>query len=240
MTSLHRSFRNQIAAALTALLPVAAFAQNTADAGGMTLAQFRSAVESRLMETARTAPRSREKASPPDLRPAEDAFLQLLLAQARQAAAQQSLDRLAGWSKAIQARLEAQNAPALDAETVHFAEARMAAESVRFDRQRQQAAARANALLGRPTEAPLSAVIPPAAGSPNGSNDAPREEGKSPSDLLAQGRELLAKTYQSYSFGGTALSALLWQEQQVYQTELDYRVAVARESMPISAPEGVK
>jgi hypothetical protein len=203
-------------------------AQDTFDSAGMTLAQFRNAVEARLAEV--TRPASRQKEGPPaDLRPADEAFRELLTAQARQAAAQQSLDRLAGWSKAIQARLQLQSVPELDGEMIRFAEARLAAESARYDHQRQQAAARANALLGRPAEAPLSALLPT---SSNGES----ESGKS-SDLLAQGRDLLSRMYQSYSFGGTQLGALLWQEQQVYQAELDYRVAVARDAVPYSAPK---
>src|SRR5687768_15410718 len=119
MPTLYSRVLNQVVAAL---LPLAALTQSTADAGGMTLAEFRSAVAARL--AAQPAPRSREKTPPSDpraaaaLQAADEAFLQLLTAQARLAAAQQSLDRLAGWSKAIQARLEAQNAPALDAETI--------------------------------------------------------------------------------------------------------------------------
>jgi outer membrane protein TolC len=216
------------------LLPAAARSQATADAGGMTLAQFRAAVEARLLESARTASRSREKPPPPDLGPAEETFAELLLAQAGQAAAQQSLDRLSGWGKAIQARLEAQSAPELDLETIRFAEARMTAESARFDRRRAQAAAAANALLGRPAEAPLTALLP------SGSREASNEGGKAEGDLLAQGRELLAKMYQSYSFGGTPLSALLWQEQQVYAAELAYRAAMGADGVPISEKEGVK
>ena len=43
-------------------------------------------------------------------------------------------------------------------------------------------------------------------------------------ELLPLGTELLAKMYQSYLFGGIPLTALLWQEQQVYQTEMEYRL----------------
>ena len=177
------------------------------------------------------ARRDKAPAAKPDLREAEEIFFRLLAAQARHAAAQQSLDRLSGWSKAIQARFEAQNAPELDVQTIRFAEARMAAESDRLGAERRQAVAVANVLLGRSGQEPLTAL--PGSGAEGAGN------GVSGEDLLAQGRELLARMYQSYSFGGTALPALLWQEQQVYQAELSYRAAAAAAASTWPS-EGVK
>jgi len=246
MRTLHRNLRQQGVAAGAALLlalvlrPAAAFSQ-VADSGEMTHAQFRSLVEARLVEASRLAGKSKEKAPPPDLRAAselraaDEVFLQLLVAQARQAAAQQSVDRLSGWSKAIQTRFETQNAPELDVETIRFAEARMAAESARFEQQRRQAAAQANALLGRAPGAPLLALFSATPADPAASavtqSAANQSSAKPDGDLLAQGRELLAKLYQSYSFGGAPLSALLWQEQEVYKAEWEYRVEMARAAM---------
>jgi hypothetical protein len=204
-------------------------AQQATEADGMTLAEYRSAVQTRLAAAARTAAKSREKPAPPDLSSAERAFADLLLAQARQSAAQQSLDRLAGWSKAIQARFEAQNAPELDVQAIQFAEAHMAAASEHTEKQRRRAVAHANTFLGRPAASPLTALLPSSGDASSGGGN-----GGAHGELLDRGRELLNRMYRSYSFGGTSLAALLWQEQQVYQAELDYRTAIVTESVPAS------
>ena len=191
----------------------------------MTPAQFRSRVEARLTEQSRAASRSREKLPPPDLRIADEAFSQLLTAQAREAAARQSVDRLSGWSKAIQARFQAQSAPALDVEMARFAEAKATAQSAQYEAERQRALRKANSLLGKPADSALVALLPATSNASSGALE------KLEKETLPQGRELLAKLYQSYLFGGIPLSSLLWQEQELYRTELQYRVWLAREAM---------
>jgi hypothetical protein len=196
----------------------------------MTLAQFRSRVEARLTEQSRAASRSREKLPPPDLRIADEAFSQLLAAQAREAAARQSVDRLSGWSKAIQVRFQAQSAPALDVEMVRFAEAKATAQSAQYEAERQRALRKANSLLGKPANSALVALLPvPSSATSPGALE------KLEKEILPQGRELLARLYQSYLFGGSPLSSLLWQEQELYRTELQYRVWLARDAMESSS-----
>jgi hypothetical protein len=192
----------------------------------MTLAQFRSRVEARLTEQSRAASRSREKLPPPDLRIADEAFSQLLAAQAREAAARQSV----GWSKAIQVRFQAQSAPALDVEMVRFAEAKATAQSAQYEAERQRALRKANSLLGKPANSALVALLPvPSSATSPGALE------KLEKEILPQGRELLARLYQSYLFGGSPLSSLLWQEQELYRTELQYRVWLARDAMESSS-----
>jgi len=187
--------------------------------------------------------RSRERA--------EEVFLRLLAAQGKGAAASQSLDRLTGWHKVALARLQAQSASAVDVELLRFSELRAAATLAGFEAERRQAAAEANALLRRPPDSALVALPDRSTGEPPervapGKKEEPRtpESGAPASDspqppgnadiaarkaqfekeLLPAGSDLLAKMYQSYLFGGIPLTALLWQEQQVYRTELDYRL----------------
>ena len=197
----------------------------------MTLAQFRNRVEARLTEQSRAASRSREKLPPPDLRIADEAFSQLLAAQAREAAARQSVDRLSGWSTAIQARFQAQSAPALDVEMVRFAEAKATAQSAQYEADRRRALRKANSLLGKPADSALVALLPAPSNASSGALE------KLEKEILPQGRELLAKLYQSYLFGGIPLISLLWQEQELYRTELQYRVWLAREAMGSSGTE---
>ena len=198
----------------------------------ITLAQFRSRVEARLTEQSRAPSRSREKLPPPDLRVANEAFLDLLAAQAKVAAARQSVDRLSGWSKSIQARFQAQSAPALDVEMARFAEAKAGSESAQYEAERQRARRQANALLGRPADSALVALLPEPS-----SATSPGALEKLEKEILPQGQELLAKLYQSYLFGGIPLSSLLWQEQELYRTDLQYRVRLARSAIE-SAGEG--
>ncbi len=198
---------------------------------------------------------------------AGEVFLQLVVAQGKVAAARQSLDRLSGWHEAAQARLEAQSAPPLEVEILRFAEARAAARAAQFQTERRRALQQANLLLGRAPEAPLAALtqaipvtasdntgeqsgIPLHSGEQSGEQaEAPRtqEEWKELASrkarfekvLLPQGRDLLAKMYQSYLLGGTSLSALLKQEREVYQTELQYRLLlVEAERMLASTQSG--
>jgi hypothetical protein len=165
---------------------------------------------------------------------ADEIFFNLLLVQGREAAARQSLDRLAGWAKAAQARLEAESAPLLDVEMLRFAEARAEARLTRWEAERRRALAAANRFLDRPPDSPLVALTtePPPSEAPPANSAPPASE--KPSDfssliarfeqeLLPQAHDLLAKTYQNYLFGGVTLSTLLWQEEQVRETELRYR-----------------
>ncbi len=183
---------------------------------------------------------------------AGEVFLQLVVAQGKVAAARQSLDRLSGWHEAAQARLEAQSAPPLEVEILHFSEARAVARAAQFQTERRRALQRANLLLGRAPDFPLVALtqaisvtasdntgeqsgIPLHSGEQSGAQpEAPRTQeewedlasrkAQFEKGLLPQGRDLLAKMYQSYLLGGTSLSALLKQEREVYQTELQYRL----------------
>ena len=190
---------------------------------------------------------------------ADSVFHALLVAQGKEAAARQSLDRLSGWAKVVQARFEVQNAAALDVDMLRFAEARAAAQLARYEADRLQIAREANRLLGRAPESPLVAVIetpapilaekaapapdaptpqsqssPPAVSIPAQPNR-PAHLAKLEEGLLPQAQELLATMYRSYLFGGTPLSTLLWQEQEVFQTELQYRLALAEAAMgPLS------
>jgi outer membrane protein TolC len=186
-------------------------------------------VATHLSEAARSTPKSRdtsrEKVPPPDLRPAEELFLQLLLVQARVAAAHQSVDRLAGWRKSIESRFQTQNAPELDVDTIRFAEARMSAESARIEAEEKRLVAQANFVMGRSAASPVVALLPVA---PDDPADGAEKRQK---DILAQGEELISKLYKSYQFGGIPLIALLWNEQELYKTEIGYRSDVARDAV---------
>ncbi|MEE8176412.1 MAG: hypothetical protein V3T65_00275 [Acidobacteriota bacterium] len=179
-------------------------------------------------------------------------FLRLVAAQGKVAAARQSLDRLSGWHEAAQARLEAQSAPPLEVEILHFSEARAAARAAQFQTERRRALQQANLVLGKSPDTPLVALtqaisvtaldnrseqsgIPLISGEPSGAQaevtrtqeeweELVSRKAQFENELLPQGRDLLAKMYQSYLLGGTSLSALLRQESEVYQTELQYRM----------------
>jgi hypothetical protein len=171
--------------------------------------------------------KSREKVPPPDLRSADDLFLQLLLNQANDAAVRQSLDRLSGWRKSIESRFQTQNVPELDVDTIKFAEAKRTAESARVEAEQKRIVDQADAMMGHPASSPFQALLPPAAGA----DDPPNALEKQQRDLLGQGEELIVKQFKAYEFGGIALGNLLWQEQQLYQTELEYRAGVARDAV---------
>lgn len=174
-----------------------------------------------------------------NLERAGEVFWRLLRAQNREAAARQSLDRLSGWYQAAQARLQAQNTPASDVELLRFGQAKAAARVAQFEAQRRSAAEEANLLLKRPASSPLVALmeapaeaIPPrtdpksenaAAAAPAIGPDIASRRAAFEKELLPLGNELLRKMYQSYLFGGIPLTSLLWQEQEVYRTDLEYR-----------------
>ena len=179
---------------------------------------------------------------------AVEVFLKLVIAQGREAAARQSLDRLSGWHEVAQARLETQSIPPLEVEILRFSEASAAARAAQFQTERRRALQQANLLLGRAPDASLVALTQATAvtasdntGEQSGIPLLSGEQPASPqtqeewedfasriaqfeTELLPQGRDLLAKMYQSYLLGGTRLSALLRQESEVYQTELQYRL----------------
>jgi hypothetical protein len=185
------------------------------DSSTLTLDQFRALFEA---HASRAAGRSR---SPVDMKPADELFFQLLALQARNTALQRSVDRISEWSKSIQARFRLQTAPQLDIDAIRFAEGKRAAESAGIETEQAQIVERANKLLGRPLDASLVAAAP-----------AREPVGPPPSnDLLTQAEELLDKLYQSYQFGGIPLGVLLWHEEDVYRTELDYRLRQARSAL---------
>ena len=194
---------------------------------GMTLEQFRGAVAAHAAEA--MPPKFREKAPPPDLRAADELFLQLLLAQANEAAIRQSLDRLSGWRKSIESRFQTQNVPELDLDTIKFAEAKRTVEAARADVELKRILEHANAMMGHAPASSFQALLPIAA------DDPPSAIEKQEKDLLGQGEELIIKQFKNYQFGGIDLGALLGQEQQLYQTELEYRGGVARDAIPTTA-----
>jgi len=224
---------------LAFLLPVRSTAQENSE---LALLQFRALAQSR--QPPNTPEISRQRV--------DETFFQLLAAQGREAAARQSLDRLSGWSKAAATRVATQSSPALDAELLQFSEVRAAVQVAQFEAERRQAQQQANLLLGRNFEMPLTALPssapadksagsdqelrPPAASS---KEDAPwgKLRDRFEDELLPQARELLGKMYQNYLFGGVPLSALLWQEQLVYQTELQYRQVLAKAAMQLPLSE---
>jgi hypothetical protein len=226
---------------VAAALPPASYAQ-AEQKGELTLSEFRNlarkpAAPDKAVGKSKSAPRVEPR---PDHAAADRAFFALLTLQGRQAAARQSLDRLSGWYKAAQQRLQAQNAPALDVDTLRYAELRAAAAVDGLEDERLQAVGEANALLGRPASSTLTVLLeqqpssaadgktaPSAgqstatvAGQPDQSSRRQLYEQK----LLPLGAELLSKAYQSYLYGGLPVVELLWQEQQVHRSELEYRL----------------
>jgi hypothetical protein len=222
----------------------------------MTLAEFRAAVRDRV---AAKPPSSLKRGEKPaaDIEPEKAAdravqvFTRLLSAQARKAAARQSQDRLAGWRKAAEARLQAQNTTALDADQLRLAEAQASGRVAQFEAARLRALGDANQLLGRPAASPLVAAMahltaavpadqsigdqtkkneqPAAAAAPSATPPEPAPDLASrlsyyEKQLLPMSTDLLAKMYQSYLFGGIPLSSLLWQEQELTRIETEYRL----------------
>ncbi|OFV98068.1 MAG: hypothetical protein A3H28_10690 [Acidobacteria bacterium RIFCSPLOWO2_02_FULL_61_28] len=236
---------------LLLVIPNAATARQTAGLGAeMTLSQFRTLLRSQPQRAGQSPETNRPRA--------DEIFFQLLATQGREAAARQSLDRLAGWTQAAQARLAAQSAPALDVEVLRFSEATAQARLAQFEAVRRRALRQANQSLGREPDSPLVALTTPTepelAGKPNeaGTIQPDARRANSPpvkatesakrlaqfeKDLLPQAQELLGKVYQNYLFGGISLSALLWQEEQVYQTELQYRLLMVEVERELAAAE---
>ncbi len=211
-------------------------AQTANDADSQwTLPEFRSLVARRQASQARGKARE-----PMDFQEADRVFTRLLVAQGRIAASRQSQDRLLGWMKVMEERFEADSLAALDLEMIRLAEARVRAETARYEADRNRAVGAANALLGRAVSAPGIAIFDPTATSPatlppGGTVQHVQIQGEE--ELLPQGAQLLEKLDESYMFGGIRLSELLWNEQQVYQAERDFRVWLARRATDSAAPE---
>jgi outer membrane protein TolC len=158
---------------------------------------------------------------------ADAMFFDLLATQGRVAAARQSVDRLTGWTRAAETRLAAQSAPLLEVEMLRFAESRAEVRLERLESDLRRLVAAANGLLGRAPDTVLMALTTNgdngrSTGSPKQS-DMAVQISRFEQQLLPAAHELLNKMYQNYLFGGISLSALLWQEEQVYETELQYR-----------------
>jgi len=185
----------------------------------------------------------------PSLLLADDAFFQLLAAQGEEAAARQSLNRISGWSKASELRLEAQQMAPLDREMLLFAEAKASARLSLAASDRRSAQAQIAQLIGKPSTTLYLAVMR----RDNSSSQASHAEPPAPSNassvsdlavrlekaLLPQANELLGKIYQSYLFGGVSLTYLLWIEEEVYGTELQYHEILVQAEQESYAPEPV-
>jgi outer membrane protein TolC len=205
---------------LCLFLPPLVFAQTPPEpVQELTFAEFRALLSARAEQF------------PEGARIKESSFFRLLRTQAHVSAARQSLDRLAGWTKAAQARLDAESAPLLDVEMLRFAEAKAEARLEQAEALRLHYAEEVNSLIGRELRSPLLAAG--AEDSPSDASDIQSESKllaarvASLAQLLPQAQDLLAKVYQNYLFGGVALTALLWQEEQVYESEQQYRMAWA-------------
>ena len=197
-----------------------AVSSETNSAIGLTLQEFRSLIRDRLTREASPGRKSRDPLPTPDLTPADNLFLQLLLIQAKDNAVHRSVERLSEWGKAIQARYQIQTAPELDLEVARFVEARMAVESARLEAEQARLIGRANQMLGRPADSPLLAVLPEGAAAE-----------KQAGEVLAQGEKMIAKMYESYQFGGISITSLMEYENAVYEFELEYRETMARNAV---------
>jgi hypothetical protein len=165
---------------------------------------------------------------------ADERFFELLAAQGREAAARQSLDRLSGWTRAAETRLAAQSAPLIEVEMLRLAESRAEIRLERFEAERRRAVAAANRLLNRAADSALIAVTAGTSRSePENIPSSPKpsavasQAARFEQQLLPQAHDLIAKMYQNYLFGGVPLGTLLWQEEQVHQAELEYRLLLA-------------
>jgi len=142
------------------------------------------------------ADRGMDRAADPRRELAGEVFFHLLSAQAQESAARQSLDRLSGWLKTAEARLQTQSAPATDANLLRLYAARASARVARFEAQRLSAVREANALLNRPPATPVVAVMQAAAAAPdkpapdkpspdNSSKEAPEKKAEGTADTKA-------------------------------------------------------
>ena len=237
---------------LLLVIPHVVLAQRGAEPEAeLTLAEFRTLLRSQAPGSGQSPEAARRRA--------EESFFRLLAAQGRVAAAQQSVDRLSGWTKAAEARLAAQSAPPLEVEMLRFAEAKTEARLERFEAERRRALRQANQSLGREADSPLLALTTPGSddkqvgaapetgpSGPNaslgnspssGASEFARRREQFEQELLPQARDLIGKMYQNYLFGGVSLSALLWQEEQVYETELQYRLLLVEAERELAAAD---
>lgn len=191
----------------------------------LTLEQFRSLVAAHLSQDSLAKKKSREMQPLPDGRSADAIFLELLLIQAKDSATHQSLDRLSGWAKAVQSRLQTQTAPELDAAVLRFEEAKLNNQSARIEAQQKRIIRRANRLLGRPNDTPLVAVLPSLEGD---EFSAIEDQAK---EVLTEGEDLISQMYKSYEYGGISVIELLEYEQILYEFELEYRESLAQDAM---------
>jgi len=141
---------------------------------------------------------------------------------------------------------------------LRFTEAKAQARLAQFEAERRRTVRQANRMLGREPDSSLIALTTATDPEPadKANEPAPSQpdarRGGSPlskvaesakrrmqleKELLPQAQELLGKVYQNYLFGGVPLSALLWQEEQVYQTELQYRLLLAEVEKELAATE---
>jgi len=194
---------------------------NSAQNGGVTLVEFRQRI-AKSTDALKTKPAALQSAV--DYQAADEAFAQILLTQARVSAARQSLDRLAGWNKAIKPRIENQSIAAIDVEILALAEKKAASEVARQEAALRRAAATANDILAREASSPLVAIVDaPAADSSDGQGLNTMEK-----EVLTRSRDLLAKLFQSYSVGGVEVTELLWYEREAAEAESAYRLWAAR------------
>ncbi|MBI4442416.1 MAG: hypothetical protein HY649_03450 [Acidobacteria bacterium] len=213
----------------------------------LTLSQFLDLIRSRSAQAQQPAP----------LSDAKKVFSRLLAVQGREAAARQSLDRISGWSKVVQARFEAQHANALDVEMLRFAEMKAGVELAQFQAVRRAAMQEANRMLGRDSDTALVAITQtmPSSSPPTGEtvqtiSSRPAVTAETPDisqrpaaldtfqkEVMPQAQALLSKLYQNYLYGGVSLGTLLWQEQEIYKAELSYWSALAEaEGVAASGP----
>lgn len=177
-------------------------------------------------------PRKGAPVPPPvDLRPADAAFLRVLILQARVDSARQSLDRLAGWNRAIRPRIENQSIAALEVEILSWAEKKAISQVARLESELRAAVHQANAIAGRAPESALVAAVNAAAISPEDTAALAAAE----RDVLVSGRELLMKMFQSFTVGGADAAELLWQESQAAEAEANYRMWAARAGFEAAA-----
>lgn len=230
-------FAFTLAFLLISIFPVSLFAAD--EAQQILLRQVRDQVKGLVLPKEPIAPR---------LQQADDVFFQLLTAQGEEAAARQSLDRISGWSKASELRLEAQQIAPLDREMLLFAEAKASVRLSLAEADRRRAQAQIAQAIGKPPTTLFLAVMrrdnSSSQDSPIPSQSQPAPAGDSSvsvlaarweKELLPQAHELLGKIYQSYLFSGVSLTDLLWIEEEVYVTELQYQkllVQMEKESNP--------
>jgi hypothetical protein len=246
------AFSHCISAYLIIFFTIALASPAADEKTAMTLADFRSQISSQQAPAQATTRSSNKKSEPQaipavNLDQADNDFYHVLSAQGNVSAARQSVDRLAGWLKSAETRLQAQSTSETDVALLRLAEGRAASRVARFEAERLDAVRAVNVALkrsntsqfialssnsGKPTateeigdKQPKPSVSPDKASpkNPDISPDLASRRAQFETDLLPAGNDLLGMTYQSYLFGGRSLTELLWQEQEVFRTDLEYR-----------------